>query len=47
MLMDALDIVKDSNRCKGCVGDCIKCEYSNALEQIENAIYDYCKLLKD
>lgn len=44
-LMNALDIIKDSERCRECVGNCIECEYSNALEQIEDAIHDYCKLI--
>lgn len=42
--MNALDIVKNSDKCRGCVGGCNDCEYSWALNQIEDAIYDYCKL---
>ena len=37
-LIDALDIVKDSKRCLGCVGSCNECEYFLAIEKIENAI---------
>ena len=37
-LIDALDIVKDSKRCLGCVGRCDECEYFLAIEKIENAI---------
>lgn len=33
-LIDAIDIVKDSERCRGCVGNCIECEYDKALELI-------------
>ena len=37
-LIDALNIVKDSKRCLGCVGSCNECEYFLAIEKIENAI---------
>lgn len=43
-LMNALDIVKNTDICRGCVGSCDDCEYSWALTKIEDAIYDYCKL---
>lgn len=43
-LMNALDIIKDSDRCRGCVGGCYDCEYFLALAKIEGAIYGYCKL---
>lgn len=44
LLMTALDIVKNTDICRGCVGSCDDCEYSWALTKIEDAIYDYCKL---
>lgn len=47
LLMKALDIVKDSDKCKGCVGGCDNCEYSSAFDQIEDAIYDYCELKRE
>lgn len=37
-VMEALDFVKDSVRCLGCVGSCNECEYFLAIEKIENAI---------
>lgn len=37
-LIGALDFVKDSVRCLGCVGSCNECEYFLAIEKIENAI---------
>lgn len=37
-LIDALDYVKYSVRCLGCVGSCNECEYFLAIEKIENAI---------
>lgn len=37
-VMEALDVIKDSERCRECVGNCIECEYDKALDQIENAI---------
>lgn len=43
--MNALDVVKDSERCRGCVGNCIECEYDKALDQIENAIETLCELI--
>ena len=46
-LIDALDIVKDSKRCLGCVGNCIECEYDKALDQIENAIERLGELVED
>lgn len=42
--MKALDIIKNADICRGCVGSCNDCEYSWALDRIEDAIYDYCKL---
>lgn len=42
--MNALDIVKDGDGCRGCVGSCDDCEYFCVLDRIEHAIYDYCKL---
>lgn len=44
LLMTALDIVKNTDICRGCVGSCDDCEYFWALTKIEDAIYDYCKL---
>ena len=32
--MYALDVIKDSERCRECVGNCIECEYDKALELI-------------
>ena len=43
-LMNALDIIKDNDRCRGCVGSCSKCEYYLELDRIEHAICDYCEL---
>ena len=43
-LMNALDIIKDSERCRGCTDRCLDCEYFLALTKIEGAIYGYCKL---
>lgn len=45
--MNALDIVKNSDKCRGCVGGCNDCEYSWAFDQIEDAIYDYCELKRE
>ena len=45
--MNALDIVKNSDKCRGCVGGCDNCEYSSAFDQIEDAIYDYCELKRE
>lgn len=44
-LMNALDVIKDSRRCRECVGNCIECEYDKALDQIENAIETLCELI--
>lgn len=43
-LMNALDIIKDSDRCRDCDDRCLDCEYFLALTKIKNAIYHYCKL---
>ena len=43
-LMNALDIIKDSERCRGCTDRCLDCEYFLALTKIKGAIYGYCKL---
>lgn len=45
-LMDAIDVIKDSKRCLGCVGNCIECEYDKALDQIENAIEKLVELVE-
>lgn len=42
--MNALDIIKDSDKCRGCVGSCNDCEYFLALAKIEGAIYGYYKM---
>lgn len=46
-LMGALDVIKDSERCRECVGNCIECEYDKALDQIENAIEMLGELLEN
>ena len=45
-LMEALDVIKDSERCRECVGNCIECEYDKALDQIENAIETLGELIE-
>lgn len=46
-LIGALDYVKDSVRCLGCVGSCNECEYFLAIEKIENAIDKLGELVED
>lgn len=41
-LLDALNIIKDSDRCRGCIGQCSTCEYSQSLDKIEEALEVYC-----
>ena len=37
-LINAIDVIQDSKRCLGCVGNCNECEYFLAIEKIENAV---------
>lgn len=40
----ALDIIENHDKCRGCIGNCRTCYFSNARDIIENVIYEYPNL---